>query len=719
MYPNVRMPFPITCTACQKTFSIADDVFERKVKGRVVTIKCKQCQAGIRVDGTKDTPVFSAADAPAPAPAMVSAAPAVAEVAPPAAPALAAEAPAPPPVALVPTAASEAPAAAPVAAVAAKAATTVSTVAATKAAPATKAAVPATVKAHAAVATPAASTAATAKLAPAAVAAKAAPAPAATPKAATPALGPKAAPAAASGAGKATATPIAARAPLGAARAPMGSAPRVPLTSAAKQPATALTPKAAPSPVAALAAAPPVTAPAPVTPAPAPVAMPEPPTTVPELLWAVDYPDGQDRELTLAEIRKELASGAINSAALVWREGMAEWLELGQVPELQKLIAALAAASAPEPTPPAPPAAAPPPPARAKAPSAPAFDLPPARPKAPSAASIDLPPARPPAPSAPALDLPKISPPTGLAKARPPAPSAPVIDFGLHEATSSAPPPPIPRSPTMAGIGRPPTPPTPFEAPAAPLTPAFPAAPVMVPAPALAAPFQSQTFARQQVPAPVGATAPTANIPDWPEKKSRTGLIIGIVVALLAIGGGVVYLTQSDDKLPPPVPISALPATAPTTTPSSGSTPAADTAAIAPTTDGPGPGSNAALQPPGGAPTATPNAGFAELFASGARHADEKAGPAGAQRFDVNAANKALATATFETAKCREKGGPTGKATIVVTFEPSGKVTSATVSDAPFAGTSSGACISAAMKRATVAPFSGLPGTVTKVISIQ
>ena len=62
MYAKARMPFPITCAACQKTFSIADDVYERKVKGRVVTIKCKQCQAGIRVDGTKETPVFSLAN---------------------------------------------------------------------------------------------------------------------------------------------------------------------------------------------------------------------------------------------------------------------------------------------------------------------------------------------------------------------------------------------------------------------------------------------------------------------------------------------------------------------------------------------------------------------------------------------------------------------------------------------------------------------------------
>ena len=214
---------------------------------------------------------------------------------------------------------------------------------------------------------------------------------------------------------------------------------------------------------------------------------------------------------------------------------------------------------------------------------------------------------------------------------------------------------------------------------------------------------------------PVGAIASTAGIPDWPEKKSRTPLIIGIVVALLAIGGGIFVATNaSDDKLPPPAPISALPATAPTPRPHAQGTAAPNAEATNDT-----PGSNAALEPPAGSPTATPNAGFAELFASGARHADDKKGPSATQRFDPNAAKAALSAAAFETAKCREKGGPTGKATIVVTFEPSGKVGSATVSDAPFAGTSSGACIAAAMKKATVPAFSGLPGTVTKILSIQ
>jgi hypothetical protein len=614
------MPFPITCTACQKTFSIADDVYERKVKGRVVTIKCKQCQAGIRVDGTKDTLVTSASDSVRP--------PDVASAAPPVAAPVAAPEPAP----LATPERAPVPAPAPAAAF---------------------------------------TSAMKAQTLPSAPAAKAAPK-------GLGALGPRAP---AAPVGSATKTPIAV-APKAAATAPKVHAPLAPkapltaskaaLSTTVKASPAALAPKAPPA-----AAAPPP-APAPVAAAPAPAA------PIAETLWAVDYPDGQDRELTVAEIEKELASGAVSLTSLVWREGMGEWLELGQVTELKGITAPTKPAPVPEP-----------------------------------------PAQRPQAPSAPAIDLPKLG---GLPKPRPPAPSVPVIDFALHEAISSAPPPaPKPRSPTIAGIGAlpmpphapPPPPAPPPMAPVAAPAPAFPEAPVMVPAPALAAPFAATaqaTFGRPS-PTPVGATAPVANIPDWPQKKSRMPLIIG-GVALLAVAAGAFFvLGSADDKLPPPVPISALPAAAPTTP----RTAAAQPQAIAdrPNSTSEGQGSRAAIEPPSGSPTATPNAGFAELFASGARHADDKKGAGPTQRFDPNAAKSALAAAAFETPKCREKGGPSGKATLVVTFEPSGKVASATVSDPPFAGTSSGACIAAAMKKATVPAFSGLPGTVTKIISIQ
>jgi hypothetical protein len=119
-------------------------------------------------------------------------------------------------------------------------------------------------------------------------------------------------------------------------------------------------------------------------------------------------------------------------------------------------------------------------------------------------------------------------------------------------------------------------------------------------------------------------------------------------------------------------------------------------------------------------PGATPNAGFAELFAAGARSADGKKGVSvpGAQ-FDPNLARNALAGVAAEVAACKEKDGPSGAATVVVSFDTSGRVSSSSVSGTPFEGTATGACIAAAMKRVTIPPFSGAPGSVSKTVVIQ
>src|SRR3954466_1653160 len=82
------------------------------------------------------------------------------------------------------------------------------------------------------------------------------------------------------------------------------------------------------------------------TPGPAapPVAEPEPlAAPVGEPLWAVDYPDGQDREFTTAEVIAEIERGAVSATTLVWRDGMAEWLEVHQVPELAPELAKIEA----------------------------------------------------------------------------------------------------------------------------------------------------------------------------------------------------------------------------------------------------------------------------------------------------------------------------------------------------------------------------------------
>lgn len=87
--------------------------------------------------------------------------------------------------------------------------------------------------------------------------------------------------------------------------------------------------------------------------------------------------------------------------------------------------------------------------------------------------------------------------------------------------------------------------------------------------------------------------------------------------------------------------------------------------------------------------------------------------------FDANAARAALASAAGAASGCRREGDPAGTATVVVTFAPSGRVTSANISGPPFAGTQTGGCIAAAMRQAKVPAFSGEHVTVSKTVVVQ
>jgi hypothetical protein len=203
------------------------------------------------------------------------------------------------------------------------------------------------------------------------------------------------------------------------------------------------------------------------------------------------------------------------------------------------------------------------------------------------------------------------------------------------------------------------------------------------------------------------------SVDEWPAApKKRTPLIIGVVLVVLIAAGAAIALSGS--STPPPTPaISALPPSLPTA-------PRTADPSQLPQATPPGAAPEGLPGAADGHPAPTPNAGFAELFASGARRADEKRGVSGpTQRFDPNVAKAAVLIAAQGIGPCREKGGPVGKATVVVTFDPDGTVSAATVSDPPFAGTATGNCIAQAMKRASVPPFSGLPGTVSKSLAIQ
>jgi predicted Zn finger-like uncharacterized protein len=87
--------------------------------------------------------------------------------------------------------------------------------------------------------------------------------------------------------------------------------------------------------------------------------------------------------------------------------------------------------------------------------------------------------------------------------------------------------------------------------------------------------------------------------------------------------------------------------------------------------------------------------------------------------FSVSAAQVALTQAAGNAQGCKKPDGPTGSGKVQVTFAPSGRVTSANVNGAPFAGTPVGGCVASAFRRARIPAFTGNPVTVAKSFSVR
>ncbi|HEV8246786.1 MAG TPA: hypothetical protein VGP93_13505 [Polyangiaceae bacterium] len=102
-----------------------------------------------------------------------------------------------------------------------------------------------------------------------------------------------------------------------------------------------------------------------------------------------------------------------------------------------------------------------------------------------------------------------------------------------------------------------------------------------------------------------------------------------------------------------------------------------------------------------------------------AAEAKPEAPPATGNAFQPDAAKAALGAAAAQASGCRKGDDPTGSAVVIITFAPSGRVTSANISGPPFAGTATGGCIAAAMRKASVPPFDGDRITVSKTINVQ
>jgi predicted Zn finger-like uncharacterized protein len=106
-----------------------------------------------------------------------------------------------------------------------------------------------------------------------------------------------------------------------------------------------------------------------------------------------------------------------------------------------------------------------------------------------------------------------------------------------------------------------------------------------------------------------------------------------------------------------------------------------------------------------------------ELKPEPAAEAEPPAEPAGP--FDRAAASAALNASAAQASSCRKDGDPSGVASVVITFAPSGRVTSANISGPPFAGTPTGGCIASTLRKAKIPAFDGERVTVSKTVVIQ
>lgn len=92
--------------------------------------------------------------------------------------------------------------------------------------------------------------------------------------------------------------------------------------------------------------------------------------------------------------------------------------------------------------------------------------------------------------------------------------------------------------------------------------------------------------------------------------------------------------------------------------------------------------------------------------------------PASNGEFNRTAASSAMSAAAARAMGCKGDG-PSGTASVSVTFAPSGRVTSARVDGPPFSGTPTGGCIATAFRSVSVPPFDGSSITVRKTVSIR
>ncbi len=384
----------------------------------------------------------------------------------------------------------------------------------------------------------------------------------------------------------------------------------------------------------------------------------EPGTPPAENLWAVSYADDDDRELTTEELLEELRSGALDAETLVWRQNMPDWCALGDVPELARHL----------------------PWQREQPPKGAGFQV--AEPER----GLLYPTAYyPPPPEEEEDDKTAVfaydAELLAAAGSEYPAPPA--------KPAAMPPMPPMPPPPVIPSVAQPRTAPAQHVA-----EPAVAWPPVAAPA----------SHAAEQ---PAAAQAqPGARPSPPPPKFKRRGGALAVMALLVVAGlGGLAWILVRSSKPPvvasgPDRKVETPRVVLPPEDKAEDKTPkpaAVDPYAV--------PAASASAPAPAGSAAGD----FFELFASGVQSSG-----ASQQDFDKTRAEKALAALAARAANCRKTGDPTGMASVVVRFDPSGHIGDVRVIGKPYADTPTARCIISRFLGARVQPFKGEPQTLVK-----
>lgn len=203
-------------------------------------------------------------------------------------------------------------------------------------------------------------------------------------------------------------------------------------------------------------------------------------------------------------------------------------------------------------------------------------------------------------------------------------------------------------------------------------------------------------------------------------------IAVGALVIVGAVGGAMTMMRKDTDAAAsasasaPSIGAKAPASAAPEESASAASAPSAPAAsASAPPSE---PSASAAAAPES-KETAQAAEAKAKSAAAAAKEAPAppKAAPAAAesdQPFNMGEAKARLGAAADGVQSCK-KGDVTGTGHVVITFAPSGGVQSVALDGAPFEGTAAGACVVAHFRGVHVPPFGGSPFKVRKSFTIN